>query len=81
LEEPRDLLRKALASNEQSFEPGHPSIAIRQSNLALVLNGLGQLEEARDLLRKACSASLARYGPDHPPTKIFKGNLDSLPHT
>jgi hypothetical protein len=46
-------LRRALASDEKTFEPGHRSIATRQSNLALVLQDLGQLEEARDLLRKA----------------------------
>lgn len=34
LEEARDLLQKALASDEKSFEPGHPSIAHSQSNLA-----------------------------------------------
>ena len=36
---------------EKTFEPGHCSIAIRQSNLAVVLQDLGQLEEAGDLLR------------------------------
>ncbi len=79
MEEARDLLRKALASNEQSFEPGHPSIAIRQSNLALVLKDLGQFEEARDLLCQAYSASLERLGPHHPSTKLYKANLESLP--
>jgi len=43
----------ALVSAEKTFEPGHPSIATRQSNLAMVLKDLGQLEEAQDLLRKA----------------------------
>ena len=62
MEEARDLLRQALASDEKSFEPGHPSIAIRQSNLAMVLQHLGQLEEARDLLRKSYSAFLERLG-------------------
>ena len=56
MEEARDLLRQALASDEKSFEPGHPSIAISQSNLALVLKDLGQLEEARDLLRQALAS-------------------------
>jgi hypothetical protein len=36
LEEARDLLRKALASYEKSFEPGHPSIAAIQLNLSTV---------------------------------------------
>jgi tetratricopeptide (TPR) repeat protein len=75
----RHAFSRALASDEKSFEPGHPSIAIRQSNLALVLKDLGQLEEARDLLRQAYSASLERYGSGHPNTKTFKTNLERLP--
>ena len=47
------MFTRALAAAEKTFKPGHPSIARSQSNLALVLKGLGQLEEARDLLRKA----------------------------
>jgi tetratricopeptide (TPR) repeat protein len=78
LEEARDLLQKALASDERSYEPGHPSIAIRQSNLAVVLKDLGQLEEARDLLRQAYSSFLSRFGPDHIHTRTVKANLDSL---
>ena len=73
MEEARELLRKALASDEKSFEPGHPSIARSQSNLALVLKDLGELEEARELLWKAYSASLERYGADNPATKIYQG--------
>ena len=48
--------RKALETAENLFEPGHPSIDTRQSNLALVLKDLGELEEARDLLRQALAA-------------------------
>jgi hypothetical protein len=78
LEEARDLLRNALASAEKTFEPGHPSIARSQSNLAMVLKGLGQLEEARDLLRKAHRAYLSRFGPDHPGTQTIRRNLEGL---
>jgi tetratricopeptide (TPR) repeat protein len=78
LEEARDLLRKALASDEKTFEPGHPSIASSQSNLALVLKDLGQLEEARDLLRKAFREYLDRFGPDHPGTRIIRRNLEGV---
>jgi tetratricopeptide (TPR) repeat protein len=79
LEEARDLLRQALASDEKSFEPGHPSIALRQWSLALVLKDLGELEEARDLLRKSYSAFLERFGPYHAHTKIAKKHLGNLP--
>jgi tetratricopeptide (TPR) repeat protein len=75
----RRALDTALASDEKSFEPGHPSIAIRQSNLALVLKDLGQLKEARDLLRKSHTSFLERFGPDHPYTKTVKTNLRSFP--
>ncbi|MEE8584870.1 MAG: tetratricopeptide repeat protein [Acidobacteriota bacterium] len=57
------------------FEPGHPSIAVRQSNLAMVLQDLGELEEARDLLRAAHKSLLEGYGPDFPLTKTASGNL------
>ncbi len=75
LEEARDLLRGALESARRSFEPGHPSIAVRQSNLAAVLQDLGELEEARDLLRAAHKSLLEGYGPDFPLTKTAAGNL------
>ena len=61
LEGARDLLEKALESDQKSFEAGHPSIARSQSNLAMVLKNLGDLEGARDLLEKApgiCSKEL-----------------------
>ncbi|MBI4908727.1 MAG: tetratricopeptide repeat protein [Acidobacteria bacterium] len=77
-EEARDLLRKALASDEKTYAAGHPTIATKQSNLALVLRNLGELEEARDLLRKAYATFLARFGPHHRSTKIVKGNLDRV---
>ena len=66
----------ALASAEKTYEPGQPEIAIGQSNLALVLQDLGQLEEARDLLRKAHQTYLSRFGPDHPGTQTIRQNLE-----
>ena len=59
----RHSFSRALASAEKSFEPGHPSIAIDQSNLALVLKDLGQLEEARDLLCKALASDEKSFEP------------------
>ena len=75
LEEARDLERKALASAEKTFEPGHPSIARSQSNLALVLKDLGQLEEARDLLRKALASAEKTFEPGHPSIATRQSNL------
>jgi hypothetical protein len=71
-------LRQALAAAKQSFEPGHPSIATRQSNLALVLQDLGELEEARELIQSAYNTFLKRFGEKHPSTGITKGILESL---
>ena len=68
-------LTMALAAAETTFEPGHPSIAIRQSNLAWVLQNLGQLEEARDLLRKALASEETTFAPGHPSIAIRQSNL------
>ena len=70
------VLREARASDEKSFEPGHPSIARSQSNLATVLQDLGELEQARNLLRKAYSASLERFGADHLANESYECHLN-----
>ena len=67
--------RMALQLAESAFEPGHPSIAISQSNLAAVLQDLGELEEARDLLRKALTAAQNSFEPGHPSIAISQSNL------
>ena len=71
----RQALQTALASAEKSFEPGHPSIATRQSNLATVLQDLGQLEEARDLLRQALASDERSFEPGHPSIAIDQSCL------
>ena len=76
--EARDLLRKALASDQQSFPQGHPHIATDQANLARVLHDLGESTEARDLMEKAYTATLASLGPDHRHTKSRLRFLDAL---
>ena len=68
-------LREALASAEKTFEPGHPSIAIRQSNLAVLLERSGQLEEARDLLRQVLASDEKTFEPGHPTIAIRQSNL------
>lgn len=81
LEEVRELLRAALASHEQIYAPGHPSIAIHQSNLAMVLQDLGELTElteARELLQHSYDSLEQKFGSEHPSTRIVKGNLDRL---
>ena len=68
----------SLREAEASFEPGHPSIAGSQSNLALVLKDLGELEEARDLSRKAYRSLHDKLGPNHSSTSRALGNLRSV---
>jgi tetratricopeptide (TPR) repeat protein len=77
-EEARDLLRAALESDQKSFEPGHPYIALDQSYLAAVLHDLGQLQEAKELANQAYHTLLEKLGPGHYRTKRAKGNLDSI---
>src|SRR5579871_3668893 len=71
----RRSLARALASDEKTYEPGHPSIARSQSNLALVLQDLGQLEEARHLLQQALASSEKTYEPGHPSIARSQSNL------
>jgi len=78
LEEARDLLRMALESGQKSFEPGHPSIAIGQSNLALVLRDLGELEKARDLLRMALESDQKSFVAGHPSIAKRQLNLGGV---
>lgn len=70
--------KKALSTAQKIFDPGHPSIAGSQSNLALVLKDLGELEEARDLLREAYQSFLKKFGSEHPYTKIVKRNNEAI---
>ncbi|MBL8295486.1 MAG: tetratricopeptide repeat protein [Bryobacterales bacterium] len=65
----------ALASDEKTCQPGHPDIARGQSNLALVLQELGELEAARDLLRKALASDERSYPPGHPAIARRQSNL------
>ena len=59
-------MERSLHEAEACYEPGHPSVASSQGNLALVLTDLGEPAEARDLLRKALAADEASYEPGHP---------------
>ncbi len=65
----------ALATAKQNFPPDDESIAISQSNLALVLHDLGQLEPARDLLSQALASAQKNFPPGHPSTAISQSNL------
>ena len=72
------MLTAALESDQHSFEPGHPSIATSQSNLALVLQALGDWEGAKTLLIQSYEAFKNLLGEAHPSTLTVKGNLDGV---
>jgi tetratricopeptide (TPR) repeat protein len=71
----KSFFRDALSRSERAYAPGHPDIAIRQSNLATVVWDLGEPEEARDLLHKALASDEASYAPGHPTIAIRQSNL------
>ena len=49
----RKLLEKAMSSAEKNFGPDHPTTAVRYSNLAMVLKGIGDYEPALALSEKS----------------------------
>jgi hypothetical protein len=52
LDQAETLMRRALAISEKSFGPEHPSVALRLSNLALLLRDANRLGEAEPLMRR-----------------------------
>jgi tetratricopeptide (TPR) repeat protein len=75
LSKARHFSAAALERAEKSFRVGHPSIAISQSILALVLKDLGQRKEARGLLRKALASAEKSFEPGHPSIARCQSNL------
>ena len=80
-------MRRALAIDETSYGPDHPSVASGLNNLARLLQATNRLAEAEPLVRRALAifeTSLvptiapqynAKSGPDHPEVA---GNLNNL---
>jgi tetratricopeptide (TPR) repeat protein len=69
------LLERALAIDEAAYGPGHPTVATRLNNLALILQALGQPETARPLQERALAIDEAAYGPGHPDVATRLNNL------
>ena len=78
LAEAEPLYRRALAIDESSYGPGHPSVAIRLNNLAGLLEATNRLAEAEPLYRRALEIDEKSYGPDHPSVAIRLNNLAGL---
>ncbi|MBK8501043.1 MAG: tetratricopeptide repeat protein [Saprospiraceae bacterium] len=53
-------------------------MAIRQSNLAVVYQDLGDYEKARELWNSAYTIFMKKLGPEHPHTKTVQQFLDSI---
>ena len=67
-------MESALESDEGHFESGHPSIAIRKSNLALIYKDLGRYEEAIKLAQSAFELFKNALGKEHPHTLTVQDN-------
>ena len=73
--EARRLLKQAIEIGERHYEPDHPTLATRYSNLALVERALGNFSEARRLLKQAIEIGERHYEPDHPTLATRYSNL------
>ena len=69
LAEAEPLYRRALAIDERSYGPDHPTVATRLNNLALLLWTTNRLAEAEPLFRRALAIDERSYGPEHPDRK------------
>jgi tetratricopeptide (TPR) repeat protein len=66
LAEAEPLYRRALAIDEKSLGPHHPSVARDLNNLALLLKDTNRLAEAEPLHRRALAIDEKSLGRDHP---------------
>jgi tetratricopeptide (TPR) repeat protein len=71
-------MRQALAIDESSLGPNHPSIAVRLNNLAQLFKATNRLTEAEPLMRRALAIDESSLGPDHPNVAVDLNNLASL---
>ncbi|MGA8347256.1 MAG: tetratricopeptide repeat protein, partial [Isosphaeraceae bacterium] len=76
LAEAEPLYRRALAIDERSYGPDHPTVAL--NNLAVLLQATNRLAEAEPLYRRALAIDERSYGPDHPTVALRLNNLASL---
>jgi tetratricopeptide (TPR) repeat protein len=77
-EESERLKRRALAIDEKSYGPEHPTIAIDLNTLAVLLKDTYRLAEAEPLMRRALTIDEKSYGPQHPAVGRDLGNLAQL---
>jgi hypothetical protein len=74
-------MRRALAIDEASYGPDHPSVAIHLNNLALLLRATKRLGEAEPLSRRQLAIFLAFQrdtGHAHPHRDVATANYAGL---
>ena len=74
----KNLLEKAVRSDEKNLGAEHPTTAVSYSNLALVLQDLGDYTGAKNLLEKAMRSDEKNLGAEHPTTAVSYSNLASV---
>ena len=67
-----------MPSDIKNFGEEHPTVAIRQSNLALVYRDLGKYEEAIKLSETAHLNFRTLLGENHPKTITAKENFEYI---
>ncbi len=71
----KELLERAIASDEVNFGSEHPITASGYSKLAMTLRDLGDYEGAKELLEKELASHKNNFDPDHPSTVVGYSNL------
>jgi tetratricopeptide (TPR) repeat protein len=78
LDRAKSLMHQALAIDEASFGPAHPSIARDLSNLANLVHACGDQTQAESLLRRALAIDETAFGHTHPNVARDLNNLAIL---
>jgi tetratricopeptide (TPR) repeat protein len=73
-----DLLELALESGLHRLGPDHPEVATSRSNLANILDDLGEHTEARTQIEMALESDLRQLGPNHPQVAVRRSNLAGI---
>ena len=71
-------MERAIEIDEKHFDPDHPSLATRYSNLAMILKDLDELPQARQQMERAIEIAEKNFEPDHPKLIIMRKNLAGI---
>ena len=72
----KDLLTKAMTSDEKNFGPDHPTTAVRYWNLGRVTIDLNERSEGLEFIRKAYQVWQTQLGANHPNSQMARKFLD-----